>query len=179
MVRQLWAGFAVIIIATGSVRGQSLDDQEICAKQAKVAFEGYYSGRGSTVKPVSVNYRSRYNLKLNRCFVSIQTSDMVGNQVVTGAVLIDAFERRIYASYSFTSPEPNKKYVGIGPQLSCVLAPLGQAQTHCSSKDEIDALLRSIWRNDNLDMTAGAATPSWTGWLVLSLRTQDRFEEST
>ena len=142
MVRQsLWAGFAVIVMATGSVRGQSLDDQEICAKQAKVAFEGYYSGRGSTVKPISVNYRSRYNLKLNRCFVSIQTSDMVGNQIVTGAVLIDAFERRIYASYSFTSPEPNKKYVGIGPQLSCVLAPLGQAQTHCSSKDEFDAFV--------------------------------------
>jgi hypothetical protein len=142
MVRQsVWAGFAVIVIATGSVRGQSLDDQAICAKQAKVAFERYYSGRGSAIKPISVNYRSRYNPKLNRCFVSIQTSDRVGNQIVTGAALIDAFERRFYASYSFTSPELNKKYVGIGPQLNCDLAPLGQAQTHCSSKEEYDAFV--------------------------------------
>lgn len=142
MVRQsVLAGFAVIIIATGSVRGQSLDDQAICAKQAEVTFDGYYGSRGSAVKPISVNYRSRYNLKLNRCFVSIQTSDRVVNQIVTGAVLIDAFERRIYASYSFTSPEPNKKHVGIGPQLSCVLAPLGRAQTHCSSRDEYDAFV--------------------------------------
>jgi hypothetical protein len=142
MVRQsLWAGFAVMVIATGSVRGQSLGDQEVCAKQAKVAFDGYYSARGSAIKPISVNYRSHYNPKLNRCFVSIQTSDMVGNQSVTGAVLIDAFERRIYASYSFTSPELNKKYVGIGTQLSCVLAPLGQAQTLCSSKEEFDVFV--------------------------------------
>jgi hypothetical protein len=54
---------------------------------------------------------------------------------------MDAFERRIYASYSFTSPEANRKYVGTGPQLSCVLAPLGQAQTHCSSKEEFDAFV--------------------------------------
>jgi len=142
MVRQcVWASFTAIVIATGSVRGQSLDDQAICAKQAKVAFDGYYGSRGSAVKPISVNYRSRYNPKLNRCFVSIQTSDMVGNQIVTGAVLIDAFEQRIYASYSFTSPEPNKTYVGIGPQLSCILAPLGQSQTHCSSRDEYDAFV--------------------------------------
>ena len=142
MVRQsLWVGFAVIVIATGSVRGQSLDDQEICAKQAKVAFDGYYSARGSAIKPISVDYRSRYNPKLNRCFVFIRTSDIVGNQIVTGAVLIDAFERRIYASYSFTSPETNKKYVAIGPQLKCVLAPLDQAQTPCSSKEEFDTFV--------------------------------------
>lgn len=142
MVREsLWAGFAVFVIASGSAQGQSLNDQEVCAKQAKVAFEGYYSSRGSVVKPLSVNYQSHYNPKLNRCFVSIQTGDMVNNQIVTGAVLMDAFERRIYASYSFTSPETDKKRVAIGPQLSCVLAPLGQAQTHCSSKEEFDVFV--------------------------------------
>jgi hypothetical protein len=150
MVRQLWAGFAVIVIATGSVRGQSLDDQEVCAKQAKVAFDGYYSSRGPAIKPISVDYRSLYNPKLNRCFVFIQTRDMIGSQLATGAVLMDAFERWIYASYSFTSPETNKKDVGIGPQFSCVLSPLNQTQTHCSSKEEFAAFVAEYMQNENI-----------------------------
>ena len=61
-------GIAIIIAAsTTMTQGQSLQEQEICAQQAKAAFQEYKGG----APPGTSDYQSHYNKALNKCFILI------------------------------------------------------------------------------------------------------------
>jgi hypothetical protein len=117
----------------------SLQEQAICAKQAKIAFQEWNASGKKDLKPINDDYQSHYNKKLDKCFVSIETTDLVGKQSVTTAVLLDAFERRLFAQYGWSSEE-NKKYWEVAP-ATCDLIPTPREQTTCSSKEEFDAFV--------------------------------------
>jgi hypothetical protein len=130
-----------LLLVASNASAQSLQEQALCAKQAKAAVEEW-NGSGSKlpdVKSISEDYQSHYNTKLNKCLVSIQAFDQVGKQWVTSAVLMDAFERRVFAQYGWGSRE-NKKYWEVPPD-TCDLTPTSKDETHCSSKDEYDAFV--------------------------------------
>jgi hypothetical protein len=62
----------LLLTATGA-SAQSLEQQAICTKQARIAFEDYnadYSNSGLP-KLVSSDYRNHYNTKLNKCLIAI------------------------------------------------------------------------------------------------------------
>jgi hypothetical protein len=64
---------------------------------------------------------------------------MFGGESSTSINLYDAFERRDYAEYLWTS-RPNKKYCEV-PPLSCQLIPNYGQTTYCKSQDEFDAFV--------------------------------------
>jgi hypothetical protein len=113
------------LIITTNVSAQSLQEQFICAKQAKVAFEKYDAdSKGAAPNlELSSEYQSHYNPKLNKCFIDIETAG-IGFR---SAVLMDAFEQRIYAAYD--------------TDYNCDLTPTSQDKRTCSSKDEYDAFV--------------------------------------
>jgi hypothetical protein len=137
--------FAAIITIIGNAMalGQSLQQQEICAKQAKAYFQEYSADdqklSNAGYKPLNNDYQSHYNVKLNKCLILVETSAQEGQEFHTSIQLVDAFERRIFATYGWTS-RPGKKYWEVPPTL-CELAPTSHETTNCSSREEFDALV--------------------------------------
>jgi len=126
----------LLLTATGA-SAQSLEQQAICAKQARIAFEEYSGDpKSSGRNKITNDYESHYNPKLNRCFIAIDTTEPMGKEVFVTALLMDAFERRVYASSSRTG----KKYWEV-PPTTCDLTPTSQDKRTCSSKDEYDAFV--------------------------------------
>ena len=129
-----------IIAITINASAQSLQEQALCAKQAKIAFEEYSGDpKASGPNKITNDYESHYNPKLNRCFIAIDTTERMGQEYFTTALLMDAFERRVYASYGWMS-HTGEKYWEV-PPTTCELTPSTKEQTHCSSKDEYDAFV--------------------------------------
>ncbi len=74
-------GIAIIIAAsTTMAQEQSLEEQAICAEQAKAAFQEYKGG----AHPLGFSdYQSHYNQTLNKCFILInQRSELNGQPVM-------------------------------------------------------------------------------------------------
>src|SRR6516225_1115553 len=67
----------------------------------------------------------------------IEATRSTGQQFVTSAVLMDAFERRVYAKYSGSQINS----INIGSPTTCDLIPTSRTKTHCSSKNEWDAFV--------------------------------------
>jgi hypothetical protein len=146
---------ALAIIMTAhavTARGQSLQQQEICAKQAKAYFQEYNAEdqKASTAdyKSIGGDYVSHYNTKLNKCFVLVSSNgERPGGQTSVSTQLVDAFERRTYADYWWRS-QKDKKYWEV-PPTTCELTPKGKPAlnedqretTNCSSKGEFDAFV--------------------------------------
>ena len=129
-------GIAIIlsVIMFGSIaHAQSLDQQERCAQQAKRAYaeldaqnraEMQQMGTGMSV--VSSDYQSHYNVKLGKCLMLVERTDMLGSQSTTTAYVMDANERRQYAAYVWMSRE-GKKYWEV-PPVACELTLLACAR---------------------------------------------------
>jgi hypothetical protein len=119
----------------------SLQEQSICAKQAKIAFEEWNASRNKVpdLKPFNGDYQSHYNSKLNKCLILIEGIDEMNGQILTSATLMDAFERRVFAHYLWETKE-GKKYWEV-PPTACELIPTSQEKTDCSSKEEFDAFV--------------------------------------
>ena len=134
-------GLLSIIAIASNASAQSPQEQALCAKQAKAAVEEWNGGTGPqpNVIPMGQDYQSHYNTKLNRCLVSIEAHDQVGKQSVTSALLMDAFEHRVFAQYGWGSRE-GKDYWEVPPE-TCVLSPTPRDKRACSSKDEYDAFV--------------------------------------
>ena len=108
-------GFIFVIACATLARSQSLDLQATCATQARKAFQEWENewrtgpfGRGYTT--VSSDYQSHYNTKIKKCLLLIEATRMLGNQISTFVNLIDAYERRPYATYAWSTRE--KKILG-------------------------------------------------------------------
>jgi len=126
---------ALIIVASTTIaRGQSLQEQAICAKQAEKAFQDYISHDGSSpglpgFKYLNRDYQSHYNPKLNKCLILINEIFDLDGRAGSSTKLVDAFERRTFALYFFS---------GIN-NADCELTPaLNQTTTFCSSRAEFD-----------------------------------------
>jgi hypothetical protein len=81
-------GIAIIVIASSTLiaRGQSLQEQDICAKQAESTVAQLLGQGGND----GGRYQSHYNTKLKKCLLLFDLSNL-------SAILIDAFERRPFA----------------------------------------------------------------------------------
>jgi len=64
---------------------------------------------------------------------------MTTKEFFNGAQLTDAFERRIFATYGWTS-QAGKKYWEVPPR-TCELTPTSHETINCSSKEEFDAFV--------------------------------------
>ena len=58
---------------------------------------------------------------------------------MTSVVLMDAYERRVYAQYMW-STKTGKKYWEI-PPMQCDVTPTAKQTTTCSSRDEFDGFV--------------------------------------
>jgi hypothetical protein len=119
---------------------QTLDLQATCATQAKKVFQEWETeAKGFGSKRVSADYQSHYNTKIKKCLVLINTLDQVGGEFLTGINLLDAFERRYYASYGWSS-KPGKKYWEV-PPLICELIPSSRQKKICTTQEEFEAFV--------------------------------------
>ena len=112
---------AIIVVASSvAARAQSpsLQEQGICAAQARKTFqedsykwdlEQKQMNLGMTT--ISFDYQSHYNAKINRCLILTTRMSTFGGETSTAKNLYDAFERRDYASYLWTS-RAGKKILG-------------------------------------------------------------------
>ena len=130
---------------------QSLQEQDICAKQAQKAFE-YWRGDDKKMPrqqmpilpdtqtiTLKEEYQSHYNTRIKKCLVLIEYNTQNEGETHVNKVLLDAFERRYYGYYLWTS-RPGKKVWEV-PPISCELAPSFQEQTNCTSTEAFDAFV--------------------------------------
>jgi hypothetical protein len=143
-VMKYWPALAVVasLLSSGSHAGeasleQKMNLQERCSKQARLEFS--QSGYDELKKLES--YSSHYNAKMERCLIRIDSRD--GVSVV--AIVEDAFERRVFASYFWTNPT-GKKYWEVKPS-TCEFYPLGQPKQVCDSIEEFDAFSEILMNN--------------------------------
>jgi hypothetical protein len=134
----------LIAIAFGSIaRAQSLDQQERCAQQAKRAYAELDAQYGAETQEMGIktvhisgDYQSHYNVKLGKCLMLVERRDMLGSQSTTTAYVMDANERRQYATYVWMSRE-GKKYWEV-PPMTCELTPSLREKRFCKTREEFD-----------------------------------------
>ena len=136
---------AVIWSFAPIARAQSLDRQERCAQQAKRAFAELDAENRADMKKMgdgmsrfSGDYQSHYNVKLGICLMFVETTDVLGAQVVTSAYVRDAYERRQYATYVWMSRD-GKKYWEV-PPMACEIGPSLNDKRLCKTRKEFDEL---------------------------------------
>jgi len=140
---------AMGFLACGAIaRAQSLEVQELCASQARKAFQEFESQHSAEYRASTLmqrgasDYQSHYNTKLDRCLMLIHRKSFVPlaaslSDQQRQSILIDANERRTYAVYIETqlAAEPN-------PKLDkCELVPGMRLKTVCRTRDEFDAFV--------------------------------------
>ena len=133
-MRMRRVGVLCLCVIATTATAQSLEQQAICAKQAKIALQEYedeIQKKASSNLDQHSDYQSHYNTNLNKCLIKIETTFFDGGHITKSAMLMDAFEQRVYASYIWASQNVN----------SCDLVPTSQTQTHCSSREEFDAFV--------------------------------------
>jgi hypothetical protein len=127
---------------------QSLDLQERCAAEANNTFQQLKDENDAKYNPSTLiqksvdNFQSHYNARLNRCLMLINRvsvlplSTNLSNQQ-RQSVLVDANERRYYATYIETQLAEETK-----PKIErCELRPTMRTRTVCSTRAEFDAFV--------------------------------------
>ena len=138
---------ASIVLAIGAIllstlgRSQTLDLQAMCAEQARKAFQEWEHAikndpEGKLFRTVSSHYQRHYNTKLKKCLVLIEAIRMLDNQQSIVADLIDAFERRPYASYHGILREGKE-----GAPMTCKLTASYRQKKKCTTREEFDAFV--------------------------------------
>ena len=106
--------FTLIVLNCGNseLRAQSLQNQAICAAQAKKTFaednaewDRQDKQMNLGMETISVDYESHYNTKINRCLMLVIRTYNFGKQISTSKNLFDAIERRGYGAYLWTTRE--------------------------------------------------------------------------
>jgi hypothetical protein len=135
----------VFIFANGALgHSQSLDQQERCALQAKRSYQEIDARHRAHQKQLggmsqfSGDYQSHYNTKTGKCLMLVKTSEMLGEgvQMSNTVYMMDANERRQYATYLWAKRNDKK------PWVTCELsAPLLENRYGCSTREEFDAFV--------------------------------------
>jgi len=119
---------------------ESLQLQEKCAEQAKKVFHSL--GYKDTQQNLNTDvYQSHYNTKLGKCFMAVESTNMTtspGTQF-TNRILLDAFEQREYAEYTWMSRK-DKKYWEVPPTV-CKLIESSTSEQICKSEDDYKAFV--------------------------------------
>jgi hypothetical protein len=122
-------GVAIIIIGLGSLaKSQSLQEQEICAKQTPNALQ-YWKEKNRDQQSNDYWFQNHYNTRLKKCFVNIRYN----KSTFSAAVLIDVYEYRTYAVYFEMNTQKSN--------FRCDLMPSSLEKRSCSSKKEFDAFV--------------------------------------
>jgi hypothetical protein len=132
---RLCLGLLCLLLTATTASAQSLEQQGICAKQAKVAFEDYKNDH--PWKQMMVSYKNHYDTKLNKCFIAVESMHPVDEETLFSYVLMDAFEHKAYAHYILRWSNSDADV----SSTTCVLIPTSQTQIRCSSKDECVAFV--------------------------------------
>jgi len=132
-------GLAILVsIFAATALAQSLQEQKMCAKQAHVAFQ-YWKRGGKEEITGSDDYKDHFNTRLKKCLVLIESRGSLSGEYFNSALLMDAYESRVFAGYSWSSRK-GKKYWEV-PPLVCQLMPISEEKTECSSREEFDAFV--------------------------------------
>ncbi len=145
------AAFFVMIafaICASPAHSQPLDLQERCAADAGNTFRQLQDENDAKYNPSTLiqksvdNFQSHYNTRLNRCLLLINRvsvlplSTNLSNQQ-RQSVLVDANERRYYATYIETQLAEETK-----PKIDrCELRSTMRSRTACSTRGEFDAFV--------------------------------------
>lgn len=119
---------------------ENLQLQEKCAEQAKKVFHAL--GYKDTQQNLDTDiYQSHYNTKLGKCFMAVESTNITtspGTQF-TNRILLDAFEQRAYAEYTWMSRK-DKKYWEVPPTI-CRLIESSTNEQVCKTEDEYKAFI--------------------------------------
>jgi hypothetical protein len=150
MMSKSVAFFVLIALAAcaNTARSQSLGNQERCAAAANNAFRQLESENDARydsptlIHKVVSNFQSHYNSKLKRCLLLVNRVTVLppatnlSNQQ-RQSFLVDANERRYYASYAETQLASETK-----PKIDrCELRPTMRYKTECKGRGEYDAFV--------------------------------------
>jgi hypothetical protein len=136
------AYISVFLVFWCEAHSQTLDQQERCAQQARRAFQEIQAEAKITSKQwgsqeISSDHQSHYNTKSGKCLMLVETTTShTGGETSMSAYLMDANERRQYASYLWISRK-GKKYWEV-PPTSCELTPSLKEKKLCRSREEFD-----------------------------------------
>lgn len=137
---------SIAILTSGTLaRSQSIDLQQKCASQARIAYqESELENREQSTKLGALStsssaYHSHYNTRLQKCLMLIDQNQALGDQMSTGATLTDAYDRRLYAIYIWIGQE-SKKHSEMTP-IVCELIPSFPDKRNCTSREEFDAFV--------------------------------------
>lgn len=121
----------------------TLQQQKMCAQQAKVSFDEFDKAptRGLKIMTISTSYTNHFDANTTTCYVEIFDSFSIdgGKTMTTSKVISDAFEGRTYASYMWSS-DTVKKFWEVKPTL-CTVTPRNQDEIICQSEAEFDSLV--------------------------------------
>jgi hypothetical protein len=143
------AGIAIMILASGVARGQSLEQLEKCVTEARKTFQAdshkdrIESGNLGMIT-ISDGYQSYYNTRINRCLILWTKTFIFSGEIATSKYLYDANERNEYAWYLWTT-QTDKKYWGVKPVDCEFITTFGQ-QRFCASDAEFDAYVTEYMR---------------------------------
>jgi len=113
--------------------------QEKCANQAEKMFR-QLGFKFSSNSLGSDTLQSHFNTRLNRCFMTVESTAYQNGQMSTNRFLLDAYEQREYGSYFWVS-DSVKKYWEVQP-VSCKEMPLSADEHVCHSDDEYKAIVK-------------------------------------
>jgi hypothetical protein len=118
------------------------DLQDRCAQQALRAFNATGLQHNETA-----GYTNHYSNRLKKCFIETQATDVVGDTIWTYKTLSDAYEGKVYGSYSWHTVK-GKKYWEV-PPFECTMYPDGSESSLevCKSGAEFDEFVRQ-YMND-------------------------------
>ena len=119
--------------------GPTLAQQKLCAEQAKKAFDEYRQGGKLGGDEPMLDYTSHFDPQKNLCYVRINSTTMGKSGETISAIVYDAFERRVFASYAWVSYS-GKKYWEVKPS-ECEVHPQQQPTVYCQSIEEFNDLV--------------------------------------
>ena len=105
---------------------------EKCAAQAEKAFAGY----GYNTSTSLADFRSHYNAKMNKCFMSID--NLVGK--MRTKMVFDAYERRGFAEFSTMLSNDSTPVT-----MTCVVDEETSSEQHCKTEEEFSRLTAKYW----------------------------------
>ena len=116
----------------------SLELQEQCSKQAREQF----AENGWKKEPIA-SFTNHYNLKMNKCFMLIESTTPTkpsDGTFFVSKLLFDAFEGKSYGEYDWRSDKV-KKYWEVAP-INCKGTLLSGEEKNCHSSDEFDEIVK-------------------------------------
>ena len=119
-------------------RTNGLELQDKCAKESELVFKR----GGWDEKGVIASFTNHYNAKLNRCFMEVERTDptIVANTVFETKFVVDAFEGKPYAEYTWKT-EAGKKYWEVTPS-ECSVTLTDGTRKACKSAEEFSEQIR-------------------------------------